>query len=95
MKSGFRHKVLIFLLGSGLLFCAAGRELTLKIIQTTDLHGYIAEFAPYEERCRFDNCTHLTEPDCAVKDAVARGDIDPSRYASYKMMLEEVAKWQK
>ncbi|MBQ9338069.1 MAG: metallophosphoesterase [Lentisphaeria bacterium] len=43
MKSGFRHKVLIFLLGSGLLFCAAGRELTLKIIQTTDLHGYIAQ----------------------------------------------------
>lgn len=43
MKSGSQVKITIFLLGICLLFSAAGRELTLKIIQTTDLHGFVAQ----------------------------------------------------
>lgn len=36
------------------------------------------------ENCRFANCRHLREPDCAVKNAVESGDIDPRRYESYR-----------
>ncbi len=36
------------------------------------------------ENCRFANCRHLREPDCAVKAAVESGEIDPRRYESYR-----------
>jgi ribosome biogenesis GTPase len=34
-------------------------------------------------QCKFYNCTHISEPDCAVKPAVERGDISMLRYKSY------------
>jgi ribosome biogenesis GTPase / thiamine phosphate phosphatase len=39
--------------------------------------------------CRFSDCTHLREPDCGVKAAVAAGQIASSRYASYERILLE------
>lgn len=65
-------------------------SLKTENIEPRDLHAYIAEFAPYEERCRFDNCTHLTEPDCAVKEALAAGEIAGIRYEDYKLLYEEL-----
>lgn len=41
------------------------------------------EFAERLGRCRFDNCQHLAEPDCAIKRAVDDGEIDRGRYQSY------------
>jgi ribosome biogenesis GTPase len=41
--------------------------------------------------CRFSDCAHGTEPDCAVAAAVARGDLDPSRLASFKKLERETA----
>ena len=46
------------------------------------------EFAPYLGRCRFHDCAHLKEPDCAVRDAVRSGDIAESRYRSYIRLYE-------
>ena len=40
--------------------------------------------------CEFSDCSHLAEPDCAVKSAVERGEISASRYLSYLHMLEEI-----
>ena len=48
------------------------------------------EFAQYEEGCRFCPCSHTHEPVCGVKEAVAAGQIAPSRYESYLAMLEEI-----
>ena len=48
------------------------------------------EFAHYEDGCRFCPCSHTHEPVCGVKDAVAAGQIAPSRYESYLAMLEEI-----
>ena len=48
------------------------------------------EFAKYEEGCRFCPCSHTHEPVCGVKEAVAAGQIAPSRYESYLAMLEEI-----
>ena len=52
------------------------------------------EFRPYLGRCRFDDCTHIREPDCAVRAALAAGKIRASRYESYAKLLEEVKKWR-
>ena len=45
--------------------------------------------------CRYADCMHINEPDCAVKEALAGGTIAGSRYDSYIMMTEEVKKWQR
>jgi len=41
--------------------------------------------------CRFGNCRHLKEPGCAVRSAIAAGDIDPARFASYSKLEREDA----
>jgi ribosome biogenesis GTPase len=41
--------------------------------------------------CRFRGCSHLTEPDCGVKAALAAGEIESSRYASYRTIRGELA----
>ena len=38
--------------------------------------------------CRFSDCSHLTEPNCAVRAALAEGAVAPSRYESYRRILE-------
>jgi putative ribosome biogenesis GTPase RsgA len=47
------------------------------------------EFAPLIGDCRFANCRHQSEPDCAVRAAFARGDVDPRRMRIYDTLLEE------
>ncbi len=46
------------------------------------------DFAPYLGRCRFNDCAHLKEPGCAVTQALARGELMPSRYRSYVRLYE-------
>ena len=50
------------------------------------------EFAPYIGKCRFLDCAHLKEPDCAVRQALAEGLIGKSRYGSYVRLYELTAK---
>ena len=56
-----------------------------------DLKYYYPEFEAYFEHCRFNGCNHLSEPDCAVKEAVAAGEISSERYENYKLFYEELA----
>ena len=49
------------------------------------------EFRPFLDQCRFDNCRHLAEPDCAVRRAAEHGAFDPDRLASYQRIYEEVS----
>lgn len=56
--------------------------------------GVEAVFADVESfagQCRFRDCAHEAEPGCAVNRAVAAGDIDPDRLASYRKLLRELA----
>jgi ribosome biogenesis GTPase / thiamine phosphate phosphatase len=48
------------------------------------------EMLPFRGLCKYDNCRHLTEPDCKVRDAVEQNIIHPSRYASYVEQFKEV-----
>lgn len=50
---------------------------------------YFPEMRALLNECRFNNCLHLKEPGCAVKDAVERGDIFESRYQTYVQLMEE------
>ena len=47
------------------------------------------EFAPYLGHCRFTNCHHLAEPDCAILSAVKAGKIAPMRQALYAQLVHE------
>jgi ribosome biogenesis GTPase len=47
------------------------------------LDHFFPEMCPYLGRCRFSGCTHLHEPGCAVRAAVAAGTIATSRFDSY------------
>jgi ribosome biogenesis GTPase len=48
------------------------------------------EQRPFMPNCRFADCTHTVEPDCAVKEAVDRGDVSVERYDSYLKLREEI-----
>lgn len=47
------------------------------------------DFAPFASECKFPNCTHIHEPDCAIKEALETKKIHPLRYASYTTLLQE------
>ncbi|MBE8955457.1 MAG: ribosome small subunit-dependent GTPase A [Quinella sp. 2Q5] len=60
-------------------------------IDKNNLRGYFKEFANFAGDCKFVNvCSHSHEPDCAVKAAVERGDIQHERYDCYLSLLMEV-----
>ncbi len=62
----------------------------LSEIDYRELHLYYPEFEPYNGKCRFDMCTHITEPDCAVKEAVRCGDVCQGRYRRYCEIFTEL-----
>jgi ribosome biogenesis GTPase len=49
----------------------------------------LPDFVPFLGHCRFNDCRHLSEPDCAIRAAVTRGDIDAARYAFYAELAAE------
>jgi ribosome biogenesis GTPase len=64
------------------------RELGLWEIDRSELDWCFPEFRPFLGQCRFDDCSHVHEPGCAVRAAVERGDIAPTRYESYRRLYE-------
>ena len=63
------------------------RGFGLVEIEKEELGDYFPEFFALKPKCKFHNCIHLNEPHCAVKDAIAKGEIANSRYKSYLSML--------
>ena len=57
-------------------------------IEKDELGDYFPEFFALKQDCKFNNCIHLNEPHCAVKDALEREEISWSRYKSYLQILE-------
>jgi ribosome biogenesis GTPase / thiamine phosphate phosphatase len=62
------------------------REFGLSGLTRSQLVTYFAEMAEAAVHCRFRNCTHLNEPGCAVRAAVASGTIARSRNHSYRLI---------
>ena len=59
-----------------------------NVIEKDQLQYDFIEFDPYLGQCRFHDCAHLKEPDCAVRAAVSAGEIDEGRYRSYIRLYE-------
>lgn len=66
------------------------RELGIMNIQREELSGYFPEMKERLQQCRFNNCSHFNEPDCAIKKAVQEGSISEERYISYLRMYESI-----
>lgn len=65
------------------------KEFGLVHINKSELQGYFPEILELKSDCKFDNCIHLNEPKCAVRNAVEKGEIAISRYENYLTFLEE------
>lgn len=66
------------------------REFGLVDIPRQELSHYYPEMARLITDCQFNNCLHINEPGCAVKDAVINGTIHEDRYVSYVNILESI-----
>ena len=60
------------------------KELQPWGVDRDSLADYFIEMAPLVKQCQFRNCAHVTEPGCAVQEAVERGHIDRSRYDGFR-----------
>ncbi len=67
-------------------------SLDFSRLDTSQLDLCIKDFKPYLNCCRFNDCKHINEPDCSIKEAVENGYINPSIYEDYKNIIEERGK---
>ena len=71
-------------------------SLFIHMFEEDEIKDYFQEFAPYEDECRFQGCSHIHEPDCGVKKALEEGKISKIRYDNYVNIyteLKEKRKW--
>lgn len=83
--------------GGGRIIDTPGmREFGLVEVEKSELSGYFPEMRQRLNDCQFNNCIHLNEPGCAIKQAVVDGEIDEDRYVSYYNILESLPdqKWK-
>ena len=65
-------------------------SMDLPGFEKEDLWTCYPEFVPYEPECRFIGCSHIGEPDCGVKNALAEGKISRVRYDNYVILYDEM-----
>lgn len=68
------------------------QEFGLNHLSIEGLEHAFIEFRPYLGKCRFNNCKHLHEPDCAIINAVDAGKISPVRLGFYQELSQEIGK---
>lgn len=65
------------------------REVGLWALPAQQLDDCFPEIRALKDECRFADCRHVAEPDCAVREAVEQGRVSEARYDSYRRLLEE------
>ncbi len=65
-------------------------EVGLWGVNPAELDTCFPEFRPLLGQCRYGDCRHRSEPGCKVRELMAGGEIDPSRYESYLTLLDEL-----
>ena len=63
----------------------------MDVILKENLQYAFPDFAPYIGRCQFADCSHRQEPGCAIRTAVEKGCLEPTRYDSYCRLYEKSA----
>lgn len=90
-KHTTRHSEIIPLTDNTYILDTPGfSSLGLFDMEKEDLAGFYPEFTRYEKYCRFGGCSHINEPICGVKEALAEGEISKVRYENYKQLYEEL-----
>ncbi len=74
--------------GSELIDSPGVRNYEPYIKDTREVQSGFREFVARRGQCRFADCSHLAEPDCAVKAALAEGEIARRRYENYRKLYE-------
>ena len=64
------------------------REFSVGHLETDIIRAGFIEFRNLENDCKFNNCSHIHEPGCAVLKAVEKGTINPGRWESYKILID-------
>ncbi len=95
-KHTTRHVELFETKDKGMLFDTPGfTSFNILEAQERDLAYFYPEIIPFNSKCRYDNCRHLTEPGCLVRKAVEKGEIHRSRYESYRSQMNEIREKRK
>ena len=71
---------------STIIDCPGMQEVGIHHLDIEDLESGFGEFAPYLGDCRFANCRHTHEPDCALRRAVAAGTLNARRLALFQQL---------
>ncbi len=73
--------------GGDLIGSPGVREFQLDSLSEVEIKSGFKEFKALSGECRFRDCKHINEPNCAVKDALDKGEININRYESYLNIL--------
>ena len=89
----------MFPLAGGYMVDTPGiKEFGLIQYSKEEIRDYFPEIRAYNNRCKFDDCSHTHEPGCLVQEAVENGEIAMSRYLNYLAILEaddmKLADWE-
>ena len=91
-----RHAELIMLDKNTALVDTPGFSLLdIDITESTKLAGAYPEMRGSLGKCRYQDCLHISEPDCDVKRAVAEGRISEGRYERYKILMNDIKELRK
>lgn len=77
-----------FSTGGELIDSPGVRSFRLGHVSSRQITEGFKEFRPLLGQCRFSNCRHTVEPDCALLDAVAAGEISTDRFESYRRIID-------
>ena len=83
------HRQLLRLPGGALVIDTPGmRELGMWETDTGLVEAF-SDVEVYLGRCRFSDCSHTSEPGCAIRAAIEAGELDPGRWERYRKLKEE------
>ncbi len=94
-KNTTRHVEIYPALGGNVMDTCGFSMLTLVNMPSDELKYYYEDFLQFADNCKYTGCRHISEPGCAVKDAVRKGILDPGRYERYLQIYNEVADLEK
>lgn len=83
------HRELFILDNGGLLIDNPGMREIGVLDSATGIKNVFSEFYVLSKKCKFANCTHINEPNCAVLAAIESGNLDKSKYDNYIKLMKE------
>lgn len=90
-KHTTRHVEIFSVEHGGMIYDTPGfTSFEMPDIELNELREYYPEFERYHGQCKYDNCYHLKETECAVRNAVKNGEIHILRYKAYLANMEEI-----